>query len=409
MSWRDDTDAMTSSCAGITDYPTIHLKPGHSRRLRGGHPWLFSNEIVMDADRLSLPAGTLAIAVDAGGERLGLGSFNPHSLIAMRLFARDPGTVIDQTFLEARLRRALRLRETLFARPFYRLVHAEADGLPGLIVDRYDDVLAVQANTAGIDRLLPDILAALIQILAPRAVLLKNDSPVRRLEGLELTQRMALGELDGPLALEENGVRFWADLTDGQKTGWFYDQRENRAAVAALAAGRRVADFYCYAGGFAVQAKMAGATQVLAIDRSEASLALANRAAASNEVQIETVRAESFAEMETMATAQEKFGVVVADPPAFVKSKKDLIAGAKGYRKMTKLAASLVEEEGFLMVASCSHHMTVEAFAQEVRLGLSAAGRSGRILRAAGAGADHPVHPFLPESAYLKALLLQLD
>lgn len=389
--------------------PAVHLQPGRSRRLRGGHPWGYSNELVMDAAAKALLPGTLVTVVDAGGERLGVATFNPHSLIALRLLSRHPDTVIDEAFLAARLVRAESLRRLLYGQPYYRLVHAEADGLPGLIVDRYGDTLAVQANTAGMELLLPLLLSALDRTLAPTAIVLKNDSAVRKLEGLELYERVAQGSVAGPVTLSENGSQFFADLTEGQKTGWFYDQRDNRAAVAALAAGRKVVDFYTYAGGFAVQAARAGAARVVAVDRSEASLALAMQAAAANDVKIEAARAEAFAEMERLAAAGERFGIVVADPPAFVKSKKDLAAGAKGYRKMTRLAAGLVEESGFLFVASCSHHMGPDAFAEEVRHGLSLAGRNGRILRAAGAAADHPVHPFLPESAYLKALLLQLD
>ncbi len=406
---RDTLPAMDS----VTDIPArrprVQLQPGRSRRLRGGHPWVYSNEIVMDQAAKALPPGCLATIVDAGGEQLGVGTFNPHSLIAFRLLARTPETVIDQAFLADRLSHALALRQLLYPRPFYRLIHAEADGLPGLVIDRYGEVIAVQVNSAGMEQLLPPILGAVDQILAPAAVVLKNDSPVRKLEGLDLYDRVAKGELTGPVELEENGARFLADLTTGQKTGWFYDQRDNRAAVAALAAGRSVIDFYTYAGGFAVQAARAGASRVVAVDRSEASLSLASRSAMLNGVDVETARADAFAEMERLTAADQRFGVVVADPPAFVKSKKDLAAGAKGYRKMARLAAGLVEAGGFLLVASCSHHMPADAFADEVRHGLATAGRSGRILRAAGAAADHPIHPFLPESAYLKALLLQLD
>lgn len=393
----------------LSDRPAVRLMPGHSRRLRGGHPWIYSNEILMDAATKALPGGIVASVVDAGGEKLGVGFFNPHSLIAVRLLSRDAAATIDAAFLAARLRRALALRELLYARPCYRLVHAEADGLPGLVVDRYGDVLAVQTNSAGMERLLPEVLAALDEVVAPAAVVLKNTSGARILEGLELYDRVAKGRIAEPVELEENGARFLADLAEGQKTGWFYDQRDNRASVAALARGRRVIDFYSYAGGFAIQAAKAGATSVIAVDRSQPALDLAARSAALNGVAIETARADVFAEMERLNAAGQRFGIVVADPPAFVKSKKDLGAGSKGYRKMTRLAAPLVEPDGFLFVASCSHHVSPELFAEEVRHGLASAGRTGRILRAAGAAPDHPVHPFLPESAYLKSLLLQLD
>jgi 23S rRNA (cytosine1962-C5)-methyltransferase len=363
----------------------------------------------MTPEAKALPPGTLVTLIDAGDERLGVATFNPHSLIAARVMSRRAADSVDTDFLAARLTAALALRQTLFDAPHYRLIHSEADGLPGLIVDRYGDVLAVQTNTAGMERLLPELLTAFQAVLAPKAVVLINDSPVRKLEGLELEHRIAFGELAGPVELVENGCRFVADLTDGQKTGWFFDQRDNRAFMARLAKGRRVLDLYTYAGGFAIQAAMAGATETVAVDRSEQSLALADQAATLNNVTVQTVRAEAFAEMERLKAAGEVFGVVVADPPAFVKSRKDLGAGAKGYRKMARLAAALVEPGGFLLCASCSHHMPVEQFAEEISHGIHLAGRTGRILRSAGAAPDHPLHPLLPESAYLKAMVMQLD
>lgn len=389
--------------------PIIRFAKGRSRRFRAGHPWVFSNEIEMSPELKALPAGTLVTLMDAGDEKLGVASFNPHSLICARVLSRQWTDSIDAGFIAVRLRAALALRDTLFPTPHYRLIHSEADNLPGLIVDRYGDVVVLQVNTAGMEALIPVVLEALTEVLAPRAVVLKNDSPVRGLEGLPLEHKLAVGNLDGPVELIENGARFVADLTDGQKTGWFYDQRDNRAFISRLAAGKRMLDVYTYAGGFAVQAALAGAVEVVAVDRSEQSLALADTAAELNGVTITTVRAEAFAEMARLAAAGERFGVVVVDPPAFVKSRKDVGAGAKGYRKMTRLAAPLVEAGGFLLCASCSHHMPAELFAEEIAHGLGQAGRSGRILRIAGAAADHPLHPQLPESAYLKALILQLD
>lgn len=389
--------------------PVIRFAKGRARRFRGGHPWAFSNEIEMTPEAKALPPGTLVTLIDAGDEKLGVATFNPHSLIAARVLDRDWKRVVDAAFLGERLGAAMALRDALFGAPYYRLIHSEADGLPGLIVDRYGDVVTVQVNTAGMEMLTPVLLEALRQVLAPRAVVLRNDSPVRGLEGLALEHKVAFGEIDGPVELVENGARFLADLTGGQKTGWFYDQRDNRAFVAKLAKGRRVLDVYTYAGGFAVQAALAGATSVTAVDRSEHSLELAAGAAKLNDVPLSCVRAEAYAEMARLDAAGERFGVVVVDPPAFVKSKKDLHAGAKGYRKMAKLAAPLVEPGGFLLAASCSHHMPADMFAEEIAHGLAQAGRSGRILRVAGAAPDHPLHPQLPESAYLKALVLQLD
>lgn len=407
----DRLPPMTAHSDDPASRPAVHLLRGHSRRLRAGHPWAFSNEVDMTPEAKALPPGCLVNVVDAGGEVLGVGTFSPHSLIALRLLSRRAQDRIDAAFLRERLERAAALREALYRSPHYRLAHSEADRLPGLVIDRYGDVVACQVNSAGMEALLPHVLESLDAAIAPRVVVLRNDSPVRTLEGLDLYHRIAKGDLSEPVELEENGGRFLADLTEGQKTGWFYDQRDNRAFVAALSTGRRVADFYSYAGGFAIQAARAGAAEVVAVDRSEASLALAARSADLNGVSARCrfERADAFAEMERRAAAGERFGVVVADPPAFVKAKKQLAAGAKGYRKMTRLAAALVEPGGFLFVASCSHHMSPDLFAEEVRHGLSLAGRNGRILRAAGAAADHPVHPFLPESGYLKSLTLQLD
>ncbi len=395
-----------------TPLPVIHVQKGRSSRLRKGHPWLFSNEIDMTAEAKALPPGTLVAIEDAGGERLGSAMFNPHSLIAARLLDGDPARPIDAAFLAERLTAALALREALFDAPHYRLIHAEADRLPGLVIDRYGDVCAVQANAAGMDLLLPTILEALDAVLAPRAVVLRNDSPVRALEGLPTEDRVVKGDLDGPVEIRENGVTFLADLSGGQKTGWFFDQRPNRAFMAGLARDRAVLDVYCYAGGFGLTALAAGgAASALLVDRDPEALALATRAAESNGVadRLDTRVGDGFATMEALHREGRRFGVVIADPPAFVKSKKTLASGAKGYRKMARLAAALVEPGGFLLCGSCSHHMAEDAFQEEVARGIGQAGRSGRVIWRHGAGPDHPVHPHLPESAYLKTVAVQLD
>jgi 23S rRNA (cytosine1962-C5)-methyltransferase len=261
------------------------------------------------------------------------------------------------------------------------------------------------------ERLTPLLIDALNQVVAPAAIVLRNDSAVRRLEHLPEAVEVVQGRLDGPIALEENGARFFADLEGGQKTGWFYDQRDNRAWAAKLAEGQRVLDCYAFAGGFTVQAALAGADAVTSVDRSQGALDLAARAAEANGVagRCRFVKAEVFQEMQRRAAAGERYGLVIVDPPAFVKSRKDLAQGLKGYRKMVRLAASLVAEGGFLLAASCSHHVDPDSFAEQVKRGLQDARREGRILRTAGAAPDHPVHPALPESAYLKAQVLALD
>jgi 23S rRNA (cytosine1962-C5)-methyltransferase len=394
----------------MSDRPLIRLNPGADRRVKAGHPWAFSNEIAMTAGARAIPPGSVVRLEGDDGMKHGAWHFNPHSLIAARWLDADPMAGCDAGWFAARLGQCLALRERLFDAPFYRLVHAEADGLPGLVVDRYGDALAVQANTAGMDRALPDILAALRELVAPRVVVARNDAAVRKLEGLEEGVALLQGA-DGTATVEEGGLSFPVDLLGGQKTGWFFDQRENRARVAALVDGARVLDAYSYAGGFGVLAACRGARAVTLLDRSEPALAIAMRAAARNGVEAlcTALRGEVFAELERMMAAGERFDVVVADPPAFVKSKKDLGAGARGYRKLARLAAALVAPGGFLFIASCSHHVDVPNFAEQVSRGLDDAARGGRILCTTGAGADHPVHPHLPESAYLKAQLLQLD
>ena len=395
-----------------TGRPQVKLAAGRHKRMRAGHPWAYSNEIQMTPDIKAIAPGTIVALRDHAGGGIGAAMFNPHPLISARLLCQDPEAEIDRTFLAARLRAALALRERLYAAPFYRLAWSEADGLPGLVLDRYGEVCVIQLNTAGMDRLAAPLLAAVEEVLAPRAVVLRNDSAARTMEGLDADVRSLGAPLDGAIAIEENGARFLCDPGGGQKTGWFFDHRENRARVARLAAGgARVLDIYSYLGGFGVQAAIAGAAAVTCLDRSAPALELAEAAAGLNGVagRCAFVRGEAFRTLEEFAAEARRFDIVVADPPAFVKSKKDLPSGLKGYRKLFRLAARLVAPGGFLFTASCSHRVDAAHFAEAVRGALRDAGRAGRIVHTGGAAPDHPVHPYLPESAYLKAALLTLD
>jgi 23S rRNA (cytosine1962-C5)-methyltransferase len=391
--------------------PSVTLLAGRHRRAEAGHPWIFSNEVVMDAAAKALAPGSLVTLRRADDSLLGVAMFNPHTLLAARLLDRDTARPIGRRFLARRIGRALKLRERLFDEPFYRLVHAEADGLPGLVVDRFGAVLVVQSNAAGMARLEPVVLDALDELLSPEAIVLRNDSPARGLEGVASETRVAKGSLDGPVEVHETGAVFRADLLAGQKTGWFFDQRDNRRFIASLARGARVLDLYCYTGGFAVQAARGGAAAVLGIDRSEPALALAIEAAELNGVSptCSFRRGEAFAEAGELAANGERFDIVIADPPAFAKSRKDAPAALRGYRKLARLAASVTAGGGILFIASCSYHVGAADFAEAVRRGLADAGRAGRILRVAGADADHPIHPALPETAYLKTLTLAVD
>jgi 23S rRNA (cytosine1962-C5)-methyltransferase len=412
-----DTATMTVVPAGAAEAddparrPVVTLLPGGHRRAEAGHPWIFSNEIAMDAAAKALASGTLVTLRRSDARPLGVAMFNPHTLLAARLLDRDAARPIGKRFFVRHLERALRLRERMYEAPYYRLVHAEADGLPGLVIDRFGAVLVVQANAAGIDQLMPIILDALHQVLMPEAIVLRNDSPARALEGLPAETRVAAGHVDGPVPLEENSAVYQADVLAGQKTGWFFDQRDNRGFIAGLASGARVLDLYCYSGGFSIAAACADAASVLGIDRSESALALAEVAARRSGVAERCTfrRAEVFAEAAAMAAAGERFDIVIADPPPFARSKRDVGAALRGYRKLARLAAQLTAPGGFLFLASCSHNVAADDFAEAVRRGLADAGRGARILRNAGASPDHPIHPALPETAYLKALTLALD
>ena len=388
--------------------PTVILRAGEDRRVRSGHPWAFSNEILMDADAKAIPAGSLATLRAPGGEALGVCTFNPHSLIAARLLTTNPEAQIDALFFGRRLAQAAALRDRLVGVPYYRLIHAEADGMPGVIVDRFGDSFVVQVNTAGMDALTPVILEALEAEFLPRTIILKNDSPVRVLEGLPREVVVAKGEA-GSIELIENDARFVADLSGGQKTGWFYDQRDNRRFMAGLAKDARVLDAYCYSGGFGVLAATRGAKSVLCLDRSQPALDAAQKAVELNKVEkiVSLQKGEVFETLEKQKPRS--YEVVICDPPAFVKNRKDLKIGAQGYRKLVRLAAPLVTKGGFFFVASSSHLVDVPLFAEQVRRGLRDAERNGRILLSSGAALDHPIHPGLPETAYLKAMVLQLD
>ena len=335
---------------------TIILPKG--RRARLGSPWIFSNEIRMDEAAKAIAPGAIVNVRGEDGRAFGTGYFNPKSLIAIRLLADECDVAIDADFFAARLKRAGALRDSLYARPFYRLTHAEGDGVPGLVIDRFGDTLTVQIGTAGMEKQLSAILTALDKVFSPATVILRADAPSRALEGLDSYVKTVKGE-GHRIAVEENGARYIADLREGQKTGWYYDQRDNRAFIAPLAKGKTVLDAYSYTGGFGILAAKAGAAEVVCLDSSAPALALAEESARTNGVKITPVKADVFEELERLAAAGERFDIVLADPPPFVKSKKDLEPGAKAYRKLTRLAAGVTAPGGLLMLASCSDRKSV--------------------------------------------------
>ena len=391
------------------DRPLLRLSPRQGRRLRAGAPWVFSNEIAMRPEYRRMVPGTLVRLEGDDGGQFGTFMFNPHSLIAARLLDRDPAAAIDLAWMQDRLASAIALRERVCDLPFHRLVHAEADRLPGLVIDRCGDVAVLQANTAGMEQLTPLVVQALRALLPLRAVVARNDSASRRLEGLPDSVELLFGT-DAAAIVQEGGVRFPIDPLSGQKTGWYFDQRPSCDRVAGLASGARVLDVFSHVGAFGLRCAAAGAASVVLVDSSAPALAQARDAAALNglEARVAATRADAFEAMIALAEAGDRFDVVVCDPPAFAKSRKDAEAGLRAYGRMVRLAAPLVTPGGFLFVASCSHHAPLDAWAGQIAFGLHRARREARILATGGAGPDHPAHPHLPESAYLKTQLLQV-
>jgi 23S rRNA (cytosine1962-C5)-methyltransferase len=395
----------------MTKRPTIHLKSGEERRVLGGHPWVYSNELQSGPELKAIKPGTITTLRQADGKPIGLVFFNPKSLISGRVITRDHSAEIDVQFWRRRLERALKLRERLIGVPFYRLAHAEADGFPGCVIDRYGDVVVIDVSSAGMDTELETLSAAIDGLLGPRVILARGDGPARELEGLEPLSRVLKGTLDAPVDVIENGAKFLCDPRAGQKTGWFFDQRDNRALIARLAKGTKILDAYCYMSGFGNQALKAGAEHVLALDRSASALDFAKRAAELNghAGQFETRIGDAFDVLPEIAQSGQRFDIVVADPPAFVKSKKDFHQGARAYRKLARLAATCVGKDGILMLCSCSHNMPADELIKQAARGIQEAGRNARMLYHTGAAPDHPVHPGLPESAYLKALTFAIE
>lgn len=391
-------------------HPLLRLRAGHDRRLRAGHPWVYSNELATTAEHRAWTPGAPVRIEGDGGWRYGTFLFNPHSLIAARFIGRDPDLSVDGGLVASRLAEASALRGRLGLGDHHRLVHAEADGLPGLVVDRYGDVAVVQANTAGMDRLLPEIVEGLLALQPWRGIVARNDSAARLHEGLAQEVRLLHGDVSDAEAVE-GGVRFPIDPLGGQKTGFFHDQRPNRDLVARLAADASVLDVFCHVGAFGLRALAAGADAALLVDASAPALEQARRAAARNGLldRTEVRRGDAFDVMEALAAEGAQFDVVVCDPPAFAKSRKDADAGLRAYGRMARLAAPLVRPGGFLLCASCSHHAPLDRFSASLAGGLQRARRDARLIHTGGAGPDHPVHPALPESAYLKAQLFHLS
>jgi 23S rRNA (cytosine1962-C5)-methyltransferase len=389
--------------------PRLLLRPGHDRRLRAGHPWIFSNEI----ERIDgIPSdGDAVLVFSARGDCLGTAYYNPHSLIAGRLLSRRPEAIDTVEFFRERLAAAIAYRRRLYGElATLRLVHGEGDGLPGLVVDRYGEVLSIQLLTLGMDRRRAPILQALRELLAPAAIVARNDVAVRELEGLPQQVELLYGELPPEVLIDEHGLRFRVDVTGGQKTGHFLDQKENHLALRGRVAGERVLDLFCYSGSWSLHAAHFGAREVIGVDISAGAIALAEENARRNQLQATCsfVRADGFDLLRDWSRSGERFGTVVLDPPAFVKSKKKLAEAIRGYLTINRRAMELVAPGGALFTCSCSHHLQREDFLDLLRQAAVQAGRNARLLELRGQAFDHPVLLACPETDYLKCAVLQL-
>ena len=390
--------------------PVLRLKRGEDRRIRAGHLWVFSNEIDNAATPLvSFKAGA-AVQIQSDREQfLGVAYVNPHALICARIVGKNPTQRLGRSLISERLRAALALRKRLGAEPYDRLVFGESDALPGLVLDRYGDLLVGQISTAGMEALKSEVEEAVRELLNPTGFLWKNDSGARDLEHLPEYVEVAFGSVPDEVEVVESGLRFTAPVREGQKTGWFYDQTANRRRLARyLARGARVLDVCSYAGAWGMTALKSGAASACCVDSSELALTFARKNAQANALELETMRADAFDAMKQLREGGKRFDVVILDPPAFIKRKKDIPQGIAAYRKLNQLALSLIDGDGLLVSCSCSYHLTADELSGAIQTAARQSTRFVQILESGGQSADHPVHPAITETRYLKAFFCRV-
>jgi len=389
----------------------LRLKKHEDRRLHSGHTWVFSNEVDTKITPLdTFEPGEACVIEEASGRAIGSGYVNPATLISARLVSRDPTMLLDQSLITHRLNVALSLRDRLFDKPYYRLVFGDSDGLPGLVVDRFADVLVAQITTAGMERLKAEVIAALDKVVKPAAILLRNDSSMRAMENLPSYIETAHGEVPEWLALEENGLRFEAPLARGQKTGWFYDHRMNRARLAHYVKGKRVLDVFSYLGAWGVQAAAAGAETVLCVDSSALALEGVTRNANLNQVEarVQTRQVDAFDMLKELRAARERYDVVVLDPPALIKRRKDIKEGTLAYQRLNQMAMQVLAKDGILVSCSCSYHLERSTLRELLLKNSRHLDRFIQIVEEGHQGPDHPMQPAIPETAYLKTFFARV-
>ena len=393
-----------------SNLPVLRLKRGEDRRIAAGHMWVFSNEVDTASTPLTaFTTGALVQMQSHRGQFLGYAYVNPHALICARIVGRDIEHPVDRALIAHRLEVAIALRKRLTRDPYYRLVFGESDGLPGLVLDRSGDVVVGQIATAGMEALKADVEAAVRDVLNPKTLVWKNDSGARDLEHLPQAVEAAFGEVPDEIEVYESGLRFMAPLRTGQKTGWFYDQTANRQRmVRYMWPGMRVLDVCSYVGAWAVTALKNGAASARCVDSSETALRAASRNAEANGVSIETTHDDAFDALKAMQESGERYDVVIVDPPAFIKRKKDVPQGQAAYRKLNQLALGLMEGDGLLVSCSCSYHMSADDLVTAIQSAARHSRRFVQILEAGGQSPDHPIHPAIPETRYLKAFFCRV-
>jgi len=393
-------------------YPTIRLLPKISpQKIRFGFPWVYANELVLDRRAKKIPPGSFVTLTDTAGFFLGVCTFNAGSKITARVMDRTEGQRIDRAWLQEKLQIALALRDRLFDTPYYRLIHAEADGFPGVIIDRFGDTAVIQPNASWAENMLDDITAILNDDLGIKNVFKNAAGRARKLEGLNDENKVLSGNINGAIPVHMNGATYMADIQSGQKTGLFYDQRPNHAFAARLAKGQRILDVFSHVGGFSLACLANGATNATALDGSEPALDLAKQGADAMGVsdQFTTLRGDAFEKMKELIEAGEKYDLVICDPPAFAPNKAALSAGLRAYERVARLGSQLVSSGGYLGLCSCSHAVDLQGFRTANLTGIGKSERVAQILNTGFAGADHPTHANLGESAYLKAMFFRLD
>lgn len=393
-------------------HPILYLKKNEDQRLRKGHLWVFSNEI--DTQRSPLDAfapGDLAQIHSSDGKPMGTAYVNPQALICARLLSRKANLKFGGNFFKERLVTALSLREKLFSKPYYRLVFGESDGLPGLVIDRFGPVLSLQITTAGMEQRKEILCATLIELLAPSAIVLKNDNGQRQLEGLSMESEIVYGSLPDTVIIEENSAQFKIDILAGQKTGWFYDHRSSRAQLASMAKNQRVLDLFSYTGAWGIPAAIAGAAEVICVDASEGALALALENARLNRVEqtMQFVRSDVFEFLKQARLDNQLYDIIILDPPALIKRKKDFKQGYEAYRRLNHLALQVLAKNGILVSASCSFHLSRDNLHEILRSSGRHIDRHLVFFAEGGQGPDHPVDPAAPETEYLKTFFCSVS